>query len=93
MTLALRSVNKEHRLFKIREEEPYTLGDMAEILRKIQPNVDIEFESTPMSSNLKTAEALRIDCSAAGEELDYEPEYTLEQGLKEWVSAIIAENK
>lgn len=93
MTLALKSEKTKNRVFNICGEEPYTLGDMAEILKKIQPNVDIEFKSTPMSSNLRTAEALKIDCSAAREELSYEPEYTLEQGLKEWVSAIIAENK
>lgn len=93
MTLALKSKKTKNRVFNICGEEPYTLGDMAEILGKIQPNVDIKFESTPMPSELRTAEAFKIDCSAAGEELGYEPEYTLEQGLKEWVSAIIAENK
>lgn len=82
MTLALTASKTESRVFNVCGEEPYTLGDMATVLRNLLPVADIKFGDVPMPSTMKTAEALRMDCSAAYEELGYQPDYTLEQGLK-----------
>ena len=85
MTLALAGAKTAHRVFNVCGDEPYTLGDMAAILKTLRPAADIEFGDVPMPPTLKTAEALKMDCSAAHEELGYRPEYSLERGLKAYV--------
>lgn len=85
MTLALSVPKTVRRVFNVCGEEPYTLGDMAAVLKTLLPAADIKFGDVPMPSTMKTAEALRMDCSAAYEEFGYRPEYTLEQGLKAYV--------
>ena len=86
--LALRARKTKSRVFNVCGEEPYTLAYMAEILRGIVPNVEIEFSGKPMPSSLRTAEAQRMDCSAAREELGYEPDYSLAQGLGDYVATM-----
>ena len=85
MTLALTASRTEKRVFNVCGEEPYTLGDMAAVLKTLRPTADIQFGDVPMPPTMKTAEALKMDCSAAYEELGYRPEYTLDQGLKAYV--------
>jgi nucleoside-diphosphate-sugar epimerase len=86
MTLALTAPKTERRVFNVCGEEPYTLGDMAAVLKTLRPTADIQFGDVPMPPTMKTAEALKMDCSAAYEELGYRPEYTLERGLKAYVN-------
>ena len=85
MISALKAEETVGRVFNTCGTEPHTLGDMAGILRKIVPGVTIDFESTQMPSDMRTAEALMMDCSAAHKELGYTPEYSLELGLKAYV--------
>jgi len=88
MILALKAGKTKNRIFNVCGEDNHTLGEMAEILRKIVPSADIRFGAASMPSSLRTSEALRMDCSAALEELGYVPEYTLEQGLREYVETV-----
>ena len=81
MTLALKAGQTKNRIFNVCGEKSYTLGDMARVLKQIRPGASIEFGPTPMPSELQTAEAGDMDCSAAHDELGYEPEYDLERGL------------
>ena len=47
---------------------------------RLLASTDIKFGPAPMASNLRTAEALKMDCSAAREELGYAPEYYIGAG-------------
>ena len=85
MTLALTGAKTKNRVFNVCEEEPYTLGDMAAVLKTLRPAADIQFADVPMPRTLKTAEALKMDCSVASAELGYRPEYSLERGLKAYL--------
>ena len=85
ITLALEAGETRSRVFNVCGEKTYTLGDMAVLLKKILPGAEIRFGAAPMPSSLRTAEAQRLDCSAALKELGYAPQYTLEQGLTEYV--------
>lgn len=86
--LALKAGKTKNRVFNVCGEETHTLGDMAAILKRIVPSASIMFISAPMPSTMRTSEALRMDCSAAREELGYTPEHTLEQGLREYVDTV-----
>ena len=88
MTLALSVGKTKNRIFNVCGEETYTLGDMARVLKRIRPGADIKFGDAPMPSTLKTSEARKMDCSAAGEELGYAPEYSLERGLTAYVDRV-----
>ncbi len=85
MMLALTCPKTENRVFNVCGEEPYTLGDMARVLRTLRPSVNLRFRDLPMPSTLKTAEVLTMDCSAAYEELGYRPEYSFERGLEAYL--------
>lgn len=88
MTLALKTGKTKNRVFNVCGEDVYTLGDMANILKKIVPTAIVKFVNTTMPSSIRTSEALKMDCSAAREELGYAPEYTLEQGLREYIETV-----
>lgn len=85
---ALVSERTENRVFNVCGEEPHDLGHMANLLRHIVPRADIKFRGQPMPTSLRTAEVRTVDCSAAREELCYEPSYSLEQGLREYVGTL-----
>jgi len=92
MIAALKAEKTTGRVFNTCGTEPHTLGDMAEILRKNLPAITIAFETAEMPPNMKTAEALVMDCSAARRELGYIPEYSLELGLRAYVERYRSSN-
>ncbi len=85
---ALLAGKTKSRVFNVCGEEPHDLAYMAGLLRKIVPGAEIEFRGQPMPSSLRTAEARRMDCSAARKELGYEPRFSLKQGLKDYVGTL-----
>ena len=86
MTLSLQAPDTENRVFNVCGDQLRTLGDMADILRRIRPGADVAFRGSAMSSALRPSEAHQVDCSAARKQLGYAPEYSLERGLREYIA-------
>lgn len=71
-----------HSVYNIASGRSYTLAELADAIRKLIPEADIEvgsglWEGGPPSATLRGA----LDITRARQDLDFEPSYTLEEGI------------
>lgn len=84
--LALKSKNAENEVFNITRGEGRSLKELAEIIKKIIPDVKIEYKEVP--NDEKRPERGALDISKARKLLDYNPKYSLEEGIKKYIDFV-----
>ncbi len=84
--LACFAENPKSRVYNISMGQLYTDGDVAEILKKLNPQLQIEIKEVAEEHFGPQAAAPMplLDISKAREELGYEPEYKMEAALKDY---------
>ena len=75
----------KHRIFNIGTSEMHTLRELADIVRKIVPNAVFE-----IGPGFDIAEPVRgpLNMTKAKEELGYEPQFPLEEGVKDYIEVL-----
>jgi len=84
IVLACFAENVKHRIFNIGSGVGVTLVDLANAVRKLYPNADIQIG--PGLDYLGHNVYSVYDISRAREELGYTPQYTLEEGVRDYVA-------
>jgi nucleoside-diphosphate-sugar epimerase len=84
--LAARAENPDHWIFNIGGGNQCTLWDLANIVKKYRP--DARFRIGP---GLDIAEPIRgpLDITRAEEKLGYKPEFSIEEGVKDYIETIM----
>lgn len=75
----------KYRIFNIGTGEMHTLAELANIVKKIIPNAVFE-----IGPGFDVAEPVRgpLNITKAKEELGYKPQFTLEEGVKDYISIV-----
>jgi UDP-glucose 4-epimerase len=88
IALAAYAENLEHRVFNVGTGRGVTLNDTADIVRKLYPNTEIDIgpglDCFGAGYNLYSV----MDISRARAELEYEPEFDLEAGIRDHVATL-----
>jgi nucleoside-diphosphate-sugar epimerase len=86
--LALQSNNIKKRIYNIGSGQGYTLKDVAGVLRRIYPDRKIEVGDGNDFMQLGMNPYCVLDIRAAQEDFGYEPAYSLEKGIKEYINLL-----
>lgn len=79
--LACHSGNLEHKIFNISSGRQHTYGEIGDVVMKVVPDASIR-----IGSDIDRCERVGLlDIAKARKELLYEPQYSLEQGVKDYV--------
>lgn len=89
VSAALQAASPKRRVFDVPGEQR-TIGEVVDILTRLTPGAQAEFECVQdMDPVLRTAElAYTADPAVIRKELGYSPQYTLEEGLREYVEEL-----
>jgi nucleoside-diphosphate-sugar epimerase len=79
--LAVNAENKPHKVYNIGSGVNQTVRDVADIIQKVYPNLDIEIGEGGMNYDFLGA----FDCSMAEKDLGFKAEYSLEAGIRDYV--------
>lgn len=88
IVLGLKAKNLKHRVFNIGSGKGYTLVDLANVLKKIYPNCQIEIGPGLDYMSAGVPYYCVFDISRAKEELGYEPRYSLEEMVKDYIETM-----
>ncbi|MBI3969124.1 MAG: NAD(P)-dependent oxidoreductase [Chloroflexi bacterium] len=79
----------EHRVFNIASGRTVTVSELAEIVRRVEPQADITV-GPGLTGNEASLVRTRgtLDLSCAERELGYRPEYPLERGVRVFIDAL-----
>ena len=72
----------KHRIFNIGTDEYFSIKEIAELVKKLIPSAELEVVSP---KNKGSSEKRGLDYQRAKEELKYAPQYTMEDGLKDYI--------
>jgi UDP-glucose 4-epimerase len=84
VVLACFAQGLKHREFNIGTGEGYTLRDVADAVKKLYPEAVIDIGPGLDYLGFNSDEYCIFDISRASEELGYSPQFTLEQGVKDY---------
>ena len=84
--LALKSKKAENEIFNITRGEGRSLKELAEIIKKIVPDVKIDYKENPKDE--KRPERGALDISKAKKLLGYKPKYSLERGMEKYIEFV-----
>jgi len=84
--LALKSEKAVNQTFNITAGQGRSLKEFVEILKTLMPNIEVRIESLP--KNEKRPERGALDITKARRLLGYNPQYSLEEGIKEYVEFV-----
>jgi nucleoside-diphosphate-sugar epimerase len=84
--LALKSKNAVNEVFNITNGQGRSLKELAEIIKKIVPDVEIKYKESPKDE--KRPERGTLDISKAKKLLNYGPKYSLEEGMEKYVEFV-----